>query len=331
MSLRLSLLTMGTSWVLATTAQNYVPNYSFEDHSSCPFAFNQVQFSTGWNKSFVNNVSPHHVDYIHSCGSNDFMAPDGFWGYQDPATGQAHVALSTKSPLAPNYRENIYAELIAPLIPGEFYTISMKVSHTDLTAGATNNLGIRLTTTPAFPIDNFSHMHSLSVISDDVNWITLTGSIIADSAYAYVGVGNFYTDANTTAVTVCSSCPYVHNEYYIDDICILPHTKNGDPVYCDIAFDPFSTIIEQAGNFSVSVQPTLVDASTPAVTLASSAKDVLEVRLLDALGRDVHPSERLQPGGRMAMNNSDLVNGAYLIRFTDAEGRAVTQRIVIAR
>jgi hypothetical protein len=88
----------------------------------------------------------------------------------------------------------------------------MKVSHTDLTAGATNNLGIRLTTTTAFPIDNFSHMHSLSVLSDDVNWITLTGSIIADSAYAYVGVGNFYTDANTTAVTVCSSCPYVHNE-----------------------------------------------------------------------------------------------------------------------
>ena len=33
----------------------------------------------------------------------------------------------------------------------------------------------------------------------------------------------------------------------------------------------------------------------------------------------------------MMMNNSDLVNGAYLIRFTDTEGRSFTQRIVIAR
>jgi len=316
---------------LVSSAQNFVPNYSFEDHSNCPFAFNQVQFSDSWNKSFVNNLAPHHVDYIHACGSNDFMAPYGFWGYQAPATGQAHVALSTKSPLTPNYRENIYAQLLAPLTPGEVYTLSMKVSHTDLSAGATNNIGIRLSTTPDFPIDNFSHMHAAVVMSDDVNWVTLTGSIIADSAYAYVGVGNFHSDANTTAITVCGSCPYVHNEYYIDDICILPHTKNGNPVYCEIAFDPLSTVTGHGEVLDVTVQPTMVDASTTQISIRSSAAVPVRMTLLDATGRSLGPDMILGDHARSTLDVSGLANGTYTVVLRSGTGAIRSTRVVILR
>ncbi len=331
MAIRSTLLPLFSLVIVSSSGQNFVPNYSFEDHSSCPSLFNQITLSTSWNKSLVNNVAPHHVDYMHTCGSNDFMAPNGFWGFQAPATGQALAAISTKSPLAPNYRENIYAQLIAPLTPGEFYTLSMKISHTDLTAGATDNLGIRLSTTTDFPVDNFSHLHATSVMSDEVNWVTLSGSIIADSAYAYVGVGNFYTDANTTAVTVCSSCPYVHNEYYIDDICILPHTKNGDPVYCDVAFDPLSTATKDMETLGLTVQPTLVDGSNSLVMIRSNHGEPLHLILMDALGRVVDNSVAIGANGSTTMDVSRLPNGTYTLT-TQGSGRAVKgTKLVILR
>ena len=328
---RTLLLFLFCAILLSSTAQNLVPNYSFEDHSACPSLFNQITLSTSWNKSLVNNVAPHHVDYIHTCGSNDFMAPDGFWGFQAPATGQALAAISTKSPLTLNYRENIHAQLIAPLTPGGFYTLSMKISHTDLTAGATDNLGIRLSTTTDFPIDNFSHLHATSVMSDDVNWVTLTGSIIADSAYTYVGVGNFYDDANTTATTVCSSCPYVHNEYYIDDICILPHTKNGDPVYCDVAFDPLSTGIGTVEQLNVILLPTLVDASTSAITIRTDRSTPLRISLLDKLGRVIQHEIALGANGSTTIDVSGLANGTYTLIARDSTGALNGVKLVILR
>lgn len=331
MAIRFTLLPLFSLVVVSSSGQNFVPNYSFEDHSSCPSLFNQITLSTSWNKSLVNNVAPHHVDYIHTCGSNDFMAPNGFWGFQAPATGQALAAISTKSPLAPNYRENIYAQLIAPLTPGEFYTLSMKMSHTDLTAGATDNLGIRLSTTTDFPIDNFSHLHATSVMSDDVNWVTLSGSIIADSAYAYVGVGNFYTDVNTTAITVCSSCPYVHNEYYIDDICILPHTKNGDPVYCDVAFDPLSTGLDALEDLAVTVQPTLVDASTSNILIRSNNSAPLQLTLVDELGRAIEQAVSIGANGSTTLDVSHLANGTYTLVVKGSAGAMKGVKLLILR
>ncbi len=311
-----------------THAQNLVPNYSFEDHSLCPSAFNQIELATDWFKSLENNVAPHHVDYIHTCGSGTFQAPDGFWGYQQPATGQALAAISTRSPLATDYRENIHAQLIAPLIPGEIYTVSMRVSHTDLSVGATDNLGIRFSTTTSFPIDNFSHMHATSVVTDNTNWITLTGAVYADSAYAYIGVGNFYTDANTTLVTVCSSCPYVHNEYYIDDICVLPHTKNGDPVYCDIPYSPLGIQVNDHA-VDATLNPTLVTDGPLQLGFTTVPSETFVVEVTDLLGRTIIPTQRIQ-GQRTTINVDDLPNGQYLfvLRLAAGERRSWTFTVV---
>jgi len=310
-------------------AQNLVPNWSFEDHSQCPSLFNQIELATDWYKSLENNVAPHHVDYIHTCGSGTFQAPDGFWGYQQPATGQALAAISTRSPLATDYRENIHAQLIAPLIPGETYTVSMRVSHTDLSVGATDNLGIRFATTTSFPIDNFSHMHATSVVTDNTNWITLTGAIYADSAYAYIGVGNFYTDANTSLVTVCSSCPYVHNEYYIDDICVLPHTKNGDPVYCDIPYSPLS-VQSDTELSGATLTPTLLTNGPMQLNLTDLPGGASQFEVTDMLGRSVVPAQRVQYQ-RTLIDVDDLPNGQYLFVLRLNSGVQRSWKFTVAR
>lgn len=318
------------SFLLMTLShgQNLVSNWSFEDHVQCPTLFNQIELATGWLKSLTNNVAPHHVDYMHTCGTGNFQAPDCFWGFQAPATGQAFAAISTRSPLAPDYRENIHAQLIEPLMPGGYYTLSMRISHTDLSAGATNNLGIRLSTTSTFPIDNFSHVHATSVISDHVNWTTLTGDIIADSAYAFIGVGNFHTDANTTVATVCATCPYVHNEYYIDDICVLPHSKNGNPVYCDIPHVPASTALARVdGRLPATATPTLLGSDDRTIRIHTGSADTYAIRVIDEAGRTI---AQRKATGDAQIDASGLANGVYIVHL-NAAGRTHTARFVVAR
>ena len=309
------LLLFALAYTLAN-GQNLVPNYSFEEHSDCPDAFNLIELSTHWHKSSVNNLPPHHVDYIHTCGSGDFHAPNTYWGFQAPATGDAHAAISTRSPLATDYRENIFVELIAPMIPGVSYTLSMRVSHTDLSKSATNNLGIRLGTSPYFPIDNTSHMHSTSVVADHDNWLLLSGTIIADSAYTYVGIGNFYTDANTTMETVCPGCPYLHNEYYIDDICVAPSTAGRSPVLCNVPFDPTSGV---HGAIPMTGWSLVSNSTTDGrLTLLRGARysGPVTISVLDASGRIIAPTKQLNGPGPLTLDMSSLVSGCYMLRIT---------------
>lgn len=294
-------------------AQNLVPNYSFEEHSDCPDAFNLIELSTHWYKSDVNNLPPHHVDYIHTCGTSEFQAPNAYWGFQAPATGDAHAAISTRSPLATDYRENIFAELIAPMVPGVSYTMSMRVSHTDLSRSATNNLGIKLATSPDFPIDNTSHMHTANVLADHDNWLLLSGTIVADSAYSHIGIGNFYTDANTTTETVCPSCPYLHNEYYIDDICVVPSTVGRNPVLCNVPFDPTSGV---QGATTTSGWSLVSNSATGG--LLTLIRDVrysgpATISVIDASGRIMVGPKLVNSPGPLALDISSLASGSYVV------------------
>src|SRR6185503_9492391 len=62
---------------------------------------------------------------------------------------------------------------------------------------------------------NFSHIHCDSIIKDQINWIRVSGSFIADSTYKYLIIGNFYDDAHTDTF----DCPD-YALYYVDMICV---------------------------------------------------------------------------------------------------------------
>jgi hypothetical protein len=211
----------------AIFAQNYVPNYSFENDSACPNNYNQVNYCTGWKKSLNNNVPQYHTEYLHACGAPNFSVPSNTWGNQAAATGQAYMAEVTMAPqVQTDYRENIYTQLMVPLQPGVTYEVSLKVSFTDNSQYASNNFGVKFATTPNFPINNISHVYSTAVINDKQNWVTVSGSFVADSAYQYIGVGNFFTDANTISVVDCPGCPFTQHGYFVDDVCVIRQSPN---------------------------------------------------------------------------------------------------------
>lgn len=208
-------------------AQNLVPNPSFETYSSCPNNYNQVSRATGWYPSANNNNPTYHTEYCNSCGTSTFQVPSNTWGNQTAATGVAYMAEVSMAPsVQPNYRENIFAQLTSPLIIGNSYFVSMKVSHTDESQYATNNFGAKFSTLPTFPINNICQVYSPTIITDKTNWTTISGCFIADSAYEYICLGNFFTDANTLVQQSCPSCQFSLYGYYVDDISVTSVSTN---------------------------------------------------------------------------------------------------------
>jgi len=132
------------------------------------------------------------------------------------------------------------AELITPLIIGEKYFISFKASLSSLNFCASNNLGVLFSTVPhidtaqtfsTWNIENFAHINFTLITTDTSNWTTISGDFIADSAYKYIIIGNFFNNSNTD-IFITNNDTNCQIYYYIDDICV-----SIDSSTCDIQTD----------------------------------------------------------------------------------------------
>jgi Secretion system C-terminal sorting domain len=192
-----------------------VLNPSFENKINCPIGPADIQQVIGWN---TFRESP---DYFHSCGAAGVKVPNNSYGYQNAATGNAYVGIIcfNNSILS---REIISDSLITPLSVGQKYFLSFMVNRagdTSITGYSTNKMGAKFSTVKLMncTINNAAHFYSNSVISDSINWTKLNGSFIADSAYQYLMIGNFFDDSNTTFINNGTG---VYSYYYIDDVCL---------------------------------------------------------------------------------------------------------------
>jgi hypothetical protein len=204
--------------------QNMVMNPSFEDNDSCPSSSSQINNANGWS-SFHN--SP---DYFNSCATNiNFSVPSNVLGYQLASTGFAYSGITTFYTEFSDFREIIGGTLLSTMNIGTKYYFSMKVSLCidvpTSTSHASNNLGVRFLTetydnTNPWMIDNFAHIWTDTVITDTASWVTVSGSIIADSAYSNFAIGNLFDDINTDTVQLGNGTTGFTSYYYIDDVCV---------------------------------------------------------------------------------------------------------------
>lgn len=226
---------------LISFSQNLVPNFSFEQtdtcdiYGPCPTGFSMICIAEGWSTA---KGSP---DYFNACNSDtvsisSVSVPLNFGGYQNAATGNAYAGFFTHLGYNPNNyneREWIKCNLNSPLITGNKYYISFKISLADSVNCSTNNIGILFSTVPfwhdvSVPLNNFTHSNTQLIIEDTSNWTTIEEEFIADSAYEYMIIGNFYADSLTDSIYypnrpvsywVDSSQCVAY--YYIDDISVV--------------------------------------------------------------------------------------------------------------
>lgn len=309
-------------------AQNLVPNPSFELHDTCPEIFGFASKPLYWDRW---DQSP---DYFHACagslGGIDTLLDvpwNGFtWQYAFDGDGYAGMSCF----LADDFRELVGAPLIEPLVVGQPYYVSYWVNLATegsywTTRWACNNQGVLFTMDehiwsgqtglgPEFTPRNYAHVNNPTIITDTTNWTLVSGSFVADSAYRYIVLGNFFNDALTDTVHFTPGLPSWGAYYLYDAICVSP-----TPGHC-----PMVTGLPEPGQATLEVrvggngQWLQVDGAE-AVSMAS---------LYDVGGRMVAQfalsSSSMQPIGHWPV-------GVYLLRVQGSSGSVRHQKFVVMR
>ncbi|MBS1581185.1 MAG: hypothetical protein JST66_03195 [Bacteroidetes bacterium] len=220
-------------------AQNLVPNPGFEEYTECPSIYGELFKTNDWFAAFV---SP---EYYNSCDTSDIVGvPNNMFGFQQPATGAAYTGIWSYSNGDPGFglHEVMGVHLPQPLVVGQTYWASFKASWTSgypfldaMVKYASNNLGILLSMDSLsgegdwLPWPNRAHIHTEQIITDSIEWTTIAGQFVADSAYRYLYVGNFFGDDQTEAIIMQPDADEV-GYYYIDDVCL-----SATPTFCPVA------------------------------------------------------------------------------------------------
>ena len=213
-------------------AQNIVPNYSFEQDDSCPT--NENTFSCiDWEKA--TSESP---DYFNACDTAAVSigksapwvgVPYNFIGHQNAYDGVAYVGINMYDASLPDYKEYLITNLPALEID-TVYKVTIHVSLADYCEFASDAMGVLFTTygSPSLYGDTTIiktpqiDYTSYGIISDTTNWITLSSTFIADSAYTSFIIGGFKSSSNMHIVAVNDSPSNPHNNsyYYIDAVVV---------------------------------------------------------------------------------------------------------------
>ena len=200
---------------------NLVQNPSFEDYYQCPWSLSQLNFAKfWWGES---------TDYYNVCGINNTSVPSNFNGFQYPHYGNAYAGFllyfhNALNPGNVTYTETIKNILKDSLIKEKRYCINYYVSLSEYVYSS--GLQIRY--------DSISAMFSINQVQDDgglmilcdtcakytqsivaidtVNWLKISGSIIANGGEKYLTIGKF-SPMNWLPIT----CEFY---IYVDDVSV---------------------------------------------------------------------------------------------------------------
>jgi hypothetical protein len=295
-------------------AQNLVPNPSFEDTVSCPYGSENLDDALDW----INCSS---ADYFNVCANPfDSGVPNNFGGYQMPASGNAYAGLITYATISPNYREYAACNLTSPLTIGIKYYVSFKVALAienvyNPANCASDKIGAMFTTyfydcdtlVESPFISNNPPVFTDSIITDTLNWTRITGSFVADSAYTYFIIGNFFDDANTdTTKFFTSFSTYDLSYYFIDDVCV---GTDSSFVY---NYSYATAITENYLNSQFSLYP---NPANDFVNIQNNLQVPFNIHISNTLGQQLY-SEQNITSNHLQLNISNYSSGLLFITIT---------------
>jgi hypothetical protein len=208
-------------------SQNLVPNPSFELLNTCPVNDN---FSNIQNWFSPTTASPDIFDTCSVDVANEIGVPQNFAGYQYALDGSTYVGLIAYYDSISPWREYVEVKLTSALIIGTKYFVTFYVNLSDTSREAIDQLGccfstdtikrqdvLPFTNTPQISNPNFNYLSNRS------NWMKISGSFIADSAYKFMTIGNFKDSAQTHDIYIpggASDQSWEVAYYYIDYVCV---------------------------------------------------------------------------------------------------------------
>ena len=201
-------------------AQNIAPNPSFETYSPCPTTYGNGGSleCTPWQ-----NGNQATADYYNACATGtDVWVPDNIQGSQTAHTGNAYTGIYMRE--SSIWREYIQAPLLEPCVAGYSYEVSFYVSLADLYC-PTANFGAYLSVNPP-PGNNIGTPgvipqveSNLGFITENNDWVLVSGCFTAQGGEQWITIGNFYNNANTPMQPGCTTS--YASYYYIDDVSVV--------------------------------------------------------------------------------------------------------------
>lgn len=148
-------------------------------------------------------------------------------------------------------------------------------------------------------------LYADSIIIDTTNWVKIQGSFIADSAYNYLSIGNFFTDVQTDTMNLA---PYPYQAYYyIDDVCVTT-----DSLYND-TWTSINESIDNPEGVRVFPNPTF-----DILYIESKAK-ISSYRLFTLQGSLIAAGDHIFSNS-LNINLSGFSIGAYIIQINTSIG-----------
>ncbi|MEO5571974.1 MAG: T9SS type A sorting domain-containing protein [Bacteroidia bacterium] len=281
---------------------NLVPNPSFESYSLCPTGADEIDKAVGWSSS---RNSP---DYYNACATSisTVSIPFNIFGYQYPASGNAYAGFWAKN--ANNYREYFGVQLISNLQIGTKYYVSIKVSLSPNPVFSrycgVNKIGALFSTVyyntfnnPA-PLNNYSQAYTDSIITDTLNWVIIKESFVADSAYSFINIGNFFKDSLTDSIQIIGNICEAY--YYVDDICV-----STDSIYAyNYTWTGFNEIKAEE---SIKYYP---NPFKDYITIDNNGNNIKSIELYDIYGQPIR-TEKLNHAEHYRWNLKNIPPGIY--------------------
>jgi hypothetical protein len=205
------------------SAQNLIPNPSFEEYTECPDS-GYITYATHWTNPCSPLIS--YPEYYNECSSNVYYTiperPNH--DFQVTHSGEAYAGINPYNGPGINNREYIRTQLISPLSVGRTYYVEFFVNQSNYFDYAINNLSLSFTQNPNNSVsignvlDQPVHIYAFGnpILNDTLNWYKIHGIYKALGGEQYVTIGNFSDDENTK-VQPTGNSNYPGAYYFLDD------------------------------------------------------------------------------------------------------------------
>lgn len=218
--------------VVNLTAQNLIPNPSFEHKKRCPKKLSMTRLLKHWYSP--TQATP---DYYNKCSKKNNGIPLNYSGSQEPYEGDGYagiivdiISLDSTTEKPPIYREYIQCKLLNSLEYNKKYSIQMFVSLADKSWYTNNKIQVNFSKTELkqdfyFTPKRAFNLNDLEMIENfgDKDWYKLEGEYLAKGGERYLTIGNFeyYSEGILRNLDFLDkeSHPYIY--LYLDNISLV--------------------------------------------------------------------------------------------------------------
>jgi gliding motility-associated-like protein len=225
----------------SSTAQNLVPNPSFEQYNFCPNNSSDLNSVKNW---FMPVNAPFNFQYFNSCASSitsNCSVPLNSSGYELAFTGSAYISLALAGNFSSiaqdrNIRNYTSIKLNSTLIVNRYYSVSLMYSCIDSVFYATKNFSVLFTNstpqfgspfTPPYTILPYSpQLDNNDFLDNKVGWKKLSWIYKANGNENYMTLGNFKNNTQSDAIISNPLASLISGKaaaIYIDDVIVEPY------------------------------------------------------------------------------------------------------------